>query len=107
MGSTADGGSGTRCVSGTKDEAEVCRSAHARELLCQAGRTDLVLVENGLATADMGSTTRATNVACISLTASSMEMPQPSLRISTPKILAAHMAPYSLAPESVMSKGNT
>jgi hypothetical protein len=29
------------------------------------------------------------------------------LRISTPKILAAHMAPYSLAPERVMSKGST
>src|ERR1035438_10359982 len=60
---------------------------------------------NGLGTADMGSTTRATKVACISVTASSMEMPIPSLRISTPKILAAHIAPYSLAPLSVTSKG--
>jgi hypothetical protein len=44
-------------------------------------------------------------VACISLTASSIEEPQPSLRISTPKILAAAMAPYSLAPAMVTSKG--
>ena len=41
------------------------------------------------------------------LTASSMEMPNPSFRISRPKILAAHIAPYSLAPESVTSKGST
>src|ERR1035441_8694383 len=65
------------------------------------------LVWNGLATADMGSTTRATKVACISLTASSIEIPKPSLRISRPKILAAHMAPYSLAPLSVTSNGST
>jgi hypothetical protein len=41
----------------------------------------------------------------ISLTASSIEEPQPSLRISTPKILAAAIAPYSLAPAMVTSKG--
>ena len=56
-------------------------------------------------TADMGSIARATNVACISVTASSIETPEPSLRISTPKILAAHIAPYSLAPARVMSNG--
>ena len=55
-----------------------------------------LLVENGLATADMGSTTRATKVACISVTASSIDTPDPSFRISTPNILAAHIAPYSL-----------
>lgn len=55
-----------------------------------------LLVANGLATADMGSTTRATKVACISVTASSIDTPDPSFRISTPKILAAHIAPYSL-----------
>ena len=81
--------------------------ARARRFLLPAGRGDLVLVENGLATADMGSTTRATKVACISLTASSIEMPQPSLRISMPKMRAAHMAPISFAPESVMSNGST
>ena len=63
------------------------------------------LVWNALGTADMGSTARATNVADISVTASSTEMPDPSLSSSTPKILAAHCAPYSLAPVRVMSKG--
>src|SRR5665213_986067 len=63
------------------------------------------LVWNRLGEADMGSTARATNVADISVTASSMEMPDPSLSSSTPKILAAHIAPYSFAPVSVMSKG--
>ncbi len=48
---------------------------------------------------------RKANVACISLTASSIEMPDPSLRISTPKILDAAWAPYSLEPARVMSKG--
>ena len=69
------------------------------------GKGRKTLVWNGLGTADMGSTVRATKVALISVTASSTEMPDPSLRISTPKILAAHMAPYSLAPVRVMSKG--
>lgn len=54
---------------------------------------DRASAENGLASADMGSTVRATKVACISLTASSGEMLQPSLRISAPKILAAMIAP--------------
>ena len=82
--------------------------ARAREgFLGPAGRKDLVCNISGLATADMGSTTRATKVACISVTASSIEMPMPSLRISRPKSLAAHMAPYSFAPESVTSKGIT
>ena len=53
----------------------------------------------------MGSTERATKLALISVTASSTEMPEASLSSSTPKILAAHIAPYSLAPVSVMSKG--
>ena len=47
---------------------------------------------------------RKANVACTSLTASSIEMPDPSLRISTPKILDAAWAPYSLEPARVMSK---
>src|SRR6267142_2545676 len=48
---------------------------------------------------------RKVKVACISLTASSIEMPDPSLRISTPKILDAAWAPYPLEPARVMSKG--
>lgn len=32
-----------------------------------------------------------------------METPYSSLRISIPKILAEHIAPYSLAPDRVMS----
>jgi len=48
----------------------------------------------GLATADMGSTARATKVADPSVTASSIEMPVPSLSSSTPKMRAAHIAPY-------------
>jgi hypothetical protein len=46
-------------------------------------------------------------VACCSSTESSTEVPKPSLRISTPKILAEAAAPYSLAPAMVMSKGRT
>jgi hypothetical protein len=44
-------------------------------------------------------------VACISLTASSMETPLPSFKISTPKIFMLAAAPFSLAPARVMSKG--
>jgi hypothetical protein len=39
------------------------------------------------------------------LTESSIDMPQPSLRISTPKSLAEAAAPYSLAATTVISKG--
>ena len=39
------------------------------------------------------------------MTVSSIEVPKPSLRISTPKSLAEAAAPYSLAPAMVMSKG--
>ncbi len=39
------------------------------------------------------------------MTVSSMEVPKPSLRISTPNSLALAAAPYSLAPAMVMSKG--
>ena len=42
-------------------------------------------------------TVRATKVAWVSVTVSSIEMPVPSLRISTPKILAPAMAPYPFA----------
>src|SRR3974390_520843 len=62
---------------------------------------------NGLGTACIGSMARATNVACDSVTASSMDTPEPSLRISTPRILAAHRAPYSLAPDRVTLNGST
>ena len=48
---------------------------------------------------------RATKLAWVSVTVSSIETPVPSFRISTPKILAPAMAPYSLAAASVMSKG--
>ena len=48
---------------------------------------------------------RATKVACISLTESSILMPQPSLRISTPNSLAEAAEPYSLAMATVISKG--
>jgi len=47
----------------------------------------------------------ATNVACCSMTVSSMEVPKPSLRISTPNSLAEAPAPYSLAQAMVISKG--
>jgi len=47
----------------------------------------------------------ATKVACCSMTVSSMEVPKPSLRISTPNSLALAPAPYSLAQAMVMSKG--
>ena len=50
-------------------------------------------------------TNRAINVVCISFTASSTEVPQPSFRISTPKIFMLAAAPYSLHPARVMSKG--
>ena len=36
-----------------------------------------------------------------------MEMPEPSFRISTPKIFMQVAAPFSLVPASVMSKGST
>jgi hypothetical protein len=54
-----------------------------------------------------GTSGRATKVACISVTASSIDTPEPSFRISTPKILAAAIAPYSLAPARVTLKGRT
>jgi len=44
-------------------------------------------------------------VDCISVTASSIETPEPSFRISTPKIFIVVAAPYSLVPASVTSKG--
>jgi len=47
----------------------------------------------------------ATKVACCSMTVSSMEVPKPSLRISTPNSLAEAAAPYSLAAAMVISKG--
>jgi hypothetical protein len=47
----------------------------------------------------------AMKVACCSMTVSSMEVPKPSLRISTPNSLAEAAAPYSLAQAMVMSKG--
>ena len=47
---------------------------------------------------------QATKVACISLTESSIDMPQPSFRISTPNSLALAAAPYSLAAATVISK---
>ncbi len=68
---------------------------------------ELVLTGYGLATAVIGSTARATNVACISVTASSIETPEPSFRISTPKIFAQAIAPYSFAPARVTSNGST
>ena len=58
-----------------------------------------------LPTACSGEMVWATNVACCSMTVSSMEAPKPSLRISTPKSLAEAAAPYSLAAAMVMSKG--
>ena len=48
---------------------------------------------------------QATKVACISLTESSILMPQPSFRISTPNSLPLAAAPYSLAMATVISKG--
>jgi len=48
---------------------------------------------------------RATKVACISWTASSIDTPEPSFRISTPKIFIVVAAPCSLVPQRVMSKG--
>jgi hypothetical protein len=56
-------------------------------------------------TACKGEMVWATNVACCSMTVSSMEVPKPSLRISTPNSLALAAAPYSLAAAMVMSKG--
>ena len=59
----------------------------------------------GEVTACQGWTKRATKLACISVTASSIDTPEPSLRISTPVIFMAQAAPCSLVPARVMSKG--
>lgn len=62
-------------------------------------------IRTALPTACSGAIDWATKVACCSMTVSSMEVPKPSLRISTPNSLAEAAAPYSLAPAMVMSKG--
>jgi hypothetical protein len=46
-------------------------------------------------TAWSGATERATKVACCSSTLSSIEVPNPSFRISTPNSFAEAAAPYS------------
>lgn len=46
-------------------------------------------------------------VPCCSMTESSTEVPQPSFKISTPKILQLAPAPYSFEATMVMSKGRT
>ena len=98
-------------VGGSRWEKE--RKGPEREIpglgaIYKVGRVDPPIPpSNLLATACRGSTERATKVADDSVTASSMLMPEPSFRISTPKILAEVMAPYSLAADSVMSKGST
>jgi hypothetical protein len=62
-------------------------------------------INEAVPTACKGAMSRATNVPCCSMTVSSIEVPKPSLRISTPKSLALAAAPYSLAQARVISKG--
>ena len=51
-----------------------------------------------------GCTARATKVAWVSVTVSSIDTPVPSFRTYTPMILAPAAAPYSFEAARVMSK---